>query len=203
MGIKENEKLVYENVAGEIKLKGNSYTVKLPFKGDHPVILQNYLLSAVRLKALKNRHDKDKLLLQKYDDVIKEKLEFGIIEKIDTLIVAEEGTYIPHREVIREDHESTKLRADFDCSAKCGNNISLNESLYKDPSLNPHLFDLFIKFRLYPIAITADIEEANLKFNVHKSHRDYIRFSWFSDINSKNPVTECYRFSRILFGATC
>ena len=100
----------------------------------------------------------------------------GIIEKVDTTIVAVEGTYIPHREVIREDHVSTKLRVVFDCSAKCDNNINLNESLYKGPCLNPQLFDLFIKFRLYPIAILADIEKAYLQINVHKSHRDYIRF---------------------------
>ena len=151
--------MVYENVADEIKLEGNRYTVKVPFRDDHPVIAENYSLSAKRLKRLKNRLNKDKSLLQKYDDVIKEQLELGIIEKVDTPIVAGEGTYIPHREVIR-DHVSTKLRVVFDCSAKCGNNISLNESLHKGPCLNPQLSDLFIKFRLYTIAITADFEKA-------------------------------------------
>ena len=72
--------------------------------------------------------NKDKLLLQKYD-VIKEQLELGITVKIDTPIVAGEGAYIPHCEVIREDYVSTKLCIVFDCSAKCGNNVSLNESL--------------------------------------------------------------------------
>ena len=95
-----------------------------------------------------------------YDDVIKEQLELGITEKGDTPIVTGEGTYIP--QVIREDHVSTKLRVVFDCSAKCGNNITLNESFYKGPCLNPPLFDLFNKFCLYPIAITADIEKAYL-----------------------------------------
>ena len=37
LGIKENERSVYENVADEIKLEGNRYTLKLPFKEDHPV----------------------------------------------------------------------------------------------------------------------------------------------------------------------
>ena len=88
-------------------------------------------MSAKRLKGLKNRFDKDKSLLPKSDDVINLQLELGITEKIDTPIVAGEGTYIPHREVIREDHVSRKLGVVFDCSAGCGNNISLNESLYK------------------------------------------------------------------------
>ena len=163
--------MVYENVADEIKLEGNRYRVKLPFKEDHPVIPDKYLLNAKRLKGLKNRLDKDKSLLQKYDDVIKEQLELGIKEKVDITLVAGEGTYIPHREVIREGHVPTKLCVVFDCSGKCGNNISLNESLYKGPCLNQQLFYLFIKFCLYPIAITADIEKAYLQSNVHKLHR--------------------------------
>lgn len=113
-----------------------------------------------------------------------------IIEKVDTTIVAREATYIPHREVIREDHLSTKLHVVFDCSAKCGENISLTQSLLKSPCLIPRLFDFFIKFRLYPV--TAGIEKVYLHINVHKSHT-----------NSENPVIERYRFYRILFGAAC
>ena len=124
-----------------------------------------------------------------------------IIEKVDTTIVAREATYIPHREVIREDHLSTKLHVVFDCSAKCGENISLTQSLLKSPCLIPRLFDFFIKFRLYPV--TAGIEKVYLHINVHKSHEDYLRFLWFGDINSENPVIDRYRFYRILFGATC
>ena len=59
-GIKENEKALYENVADEIKLEGDRYTVKLLFKEDHPVIPENYSSSAKRLNGLKNRLDKNK-----------------------------------------------------------------------------------------------------------------------------------------------
>ena len=54
LGIKENERSVYENVADEIKLEGNRYTLKLPFKEDHPVTPKNYLWSAKRLKRIKH-----------------------------------------------------------------------------------------------------------------------------------------------------
>ena len=52
--------------------------------------------------------------------------------------------------------------------SKRGSSISLNESLYKGPFFNPQLFDFFIKFPLYPIAITADNEKAYLQINVQK-----------------------------------
>ena len=117
-------------------------------------------MSTKKINELKKRLEKDKSLLQKYDDVIKGQLELGIIEEVGITIAAGEETYIPHREVIREDHVSTKLHVVFDCSAKCGNDISLNGSLYKGPCLNPHLFDLFNKFCLFPIAVTATIKKA-------------------------------------------
>ena len=60
LGIKENEKSVYEYVADETKLEGNRYTVKLLFKEDHPVISENYSLSGKRINGLKNLLDKDK-----------------------------------------------------------------------------------------------------------------------------------------------
>ena len=91
--IKENKKSVNENVADEIKLEENRYTVKLAFQENHPVILENYSLSAKRLNELKIRLHKDILLLQEYNDVIKEQLELGIIEKIDTPNVSGERTY--------------------------------------------------------------------------------------------------------------
>ena len=74
----------------------------------------------------------------------------------DSPIEAGGGTNIPHREVVREDHVSTKLRIVFYCSAKNGNNVSFNETL--GPYLIPQLFNLIIKFRLYPIALTGDVE---------------------------------------------
>ena len=60
LGIKENEKSVYEYVADETKLEGNRYTVKLLFKEDRPVISENYLLSGKIINGLKNLLDKDK-----------------------------------------------------------------------------------------------------------------------------------------------
>ena len=60
LGIKENEKSVYEYVADETKLEGNRYTVKLLFKEDHPVISENYSLSGKIINGLKNLLDKDK-----------------------------------------------------------------------------------------------------------------------------------------------
>lgn len=47
--IKENENSVNENMMGNIKLEKNGYTVKLPFKAEHPFILENYKLIEKKL----------------------------------------------------------------------------------------------------------------------------------------------------------
>ena len=136
-------------------------------------------------------------------NVFKEQLENGIIEEVaDTGDVAN-VTYLPHREVIREDKSSTKLRVVFDASAKSNGNVSLNEALYKGPSLNPELFDLLLKFRINLIAITADIEKAYLQINVDEEHRDFLRFLWYKDVFADVPEIVKYRFCRVIFGATC
>ena len=65
---------------------------------------------------------------------------------------------MPHHGVIREDKKTTKLRIVYDGSArKDGDDVSLNDCL---PNLIPKLFDICVRFRLYLIALVADIEKA-------------------------------------------
>ena len=75
--------------------------------------------------------------------------------------------------------------------------------MYKGPSLNPELFGLLLKFRIHPIAITADIEKAYLQINVDEGHRDFLRFLWYKDVYAEVPEIVKYRFCRVIFGATC
>ena len=204
IGIAEKEVSVYEEFNESIKLEHGRYTVKLPFKELHPVLPDNFELSKKRLLRLKSRLDKDENLKNKYDDVIQDQLKCGVIEEVTTdKGTAGNLTYLPHREVIREDKSSTKIRVVFDASAKNGNNVSLNEILYKGPSLSTELYELLLKFRIHPIAITADIQKAYLQINVAEEHRDFLRFLWFDDVFADSPNIVKYRFRRVIFGATC
>ena len=75
--------------------------------------------------------------------------------------------------------------------------------LYKGPSLTPELFNMLLKFRIYPIAITADIEKAFLQIQVDTDHRDFLRFLYYRNIDDPNSEIVRYRFTRVIFGATC
>ena len=111
-------------------------------------------------------------------------------------------TYLPHREVLRPDKITTKLRVVFDASAKYPNGVSLNDVLYKGPCLNPLLFDSLLTFRSHPIAMCADIEKAYTQIEVDPKHRDFMRFLWYKDPFAENPEIQTFRFTRIIWGVT-
>ena len=118
--------------------------MKLPFKENHPEIPDNYNLCKGRLKTLKRRLDKNSSLKIAYNAKITEQLQSGIIEECKDAGKIGAVTYLPHREVIKSDRKTTKIRVVFDASVKKGNDVSLNEILYKGPSLTPKLFKLLL-----------------------------------------------------------
>ena len=77
---------------------------------------------------------------KEYDNVIKEQLQSGIIEKVDIRSPTEVGNvhYLRHKAVIEGERDMTKLRIVFDASAK-REGSSLNECLAAGPSLLPML----------------------------------------------------------------
>ena len=57
-----------------------------------------------------------------------------------------------------------------------------------------------LKFRIYHIAITADIEKAYLQISINKEHRDFLRFLWYGDLSEE--IISKYIFTRVIFGVT-
>ena len=203
IGIKEKEISKYEQVIEDIEFENGRYKVRLPFKENHAVIPDYYDLCKNRLSKLYNRLSQDRNLLENYDSIIQEQLKYGIVEEVDNPGTFGNVSYLPHKEVLRNDKASTKVRVVFDASAKTKNNVSLNEILYKGPCLTPKLYDLLVKFRLYPVALVADIEKAYLQILIDERDRDFMRFLWYDDVFATKPNIVKLRFCRVIFGATC
>ena len=146
VGINENEASIYDKFNDTIKFKNGRYEVELPFKENHPILHDNYTICKSRLEKMRNKLNEE---LKRNYDVFKEQLEAGIIEKVHNERY-EIGTitYLPHREVVRKDKSSTKVRVVFDARVKRNENASLNEVLYKGPY--PELYKLLLKFRVHP-----------------------------------------------------
>ena len=100
--------------------------------------------------------------MKKYDSVFKEQKDLGIIEEVSEPSALGETHYIPHHQVIRDYHSTTKLRIVSDASSKTAG-PSLNDCLYKGPQMTPLIYDILLRFRPFVYALTADIEKPSCK----------------------------------------
>ena len=205
IGIQKLETTVYELFEDEISFESGRYKVKLPCKPYHPMLPDNYQLCRKRLKGTFDRLCRDPTLLQEYDSIIREQEDRGIIERVASSSDAIVGktTYLPHHPVIRKDKSTTKVRIVYDASAKDSEGTSLNKCLYTGPCLLKTVCEILTRFRLYQIALSADIEKAFLMIAIWQGDRDALRFLWVDNINSLSPQEIIYRFKRVVFGVSC
>ena len=134
--------------------------------------------------------------------MIQDQLNKKMIEPVneeEELEVGKAQHYLPHREVIRLDKNTTKIHVVYDASAK-RNGPSLNDCFYSGPPLTPLIFDVLTRFQAHRVALTANIDKAFLNVVVTQEHRNYLRFLWIDDIHSDNPRLVLRRFTRVVFG---
>ena len=149
---------------------------------------ENYDLSQKQLYGLLNRLRHNTGLLREYDGIIRDQIAKGIVEFVKNLSNGELGRihYLPHHPVIRQDKQTTRIRIVYDASAR-SNGPSLNDTLYVGPSLGQNIMDIMLRFRVYKVALTADIEKAFLMIKVADEDRDALRFLWLEDVGSEIP----------------
>ncbi|XP_045762059.1 uncharacterized protein LOC123865222 [Maniola jurtina] len=171
------------------------YIVALPFKSD-PSVLGNASLNAEkRFNYLERKLEKSPSLRDAYNNIIDEYLEKDYLSPV-TQTRSDVQYVIPHHGVQRDDKVSTKVRIVLDASA-VENDTSLNSLLHKGPNLQSDLFMLLLNFRLFKIAICADIKQMYLQLKVHpefyKFQRIFYRFC-------KDDPLQLFEFKRVCFG---
>lgn len=82
--------------------------------------------------------------------------------------------YIPHKDVLRPDKETTRVRIIFYASSNENHLKFLNDFLVSGPDLNPNL-DMILKFQMYKVAFSSDIEKAYLMILIAKKDRKYLK----------------------------
>ena len=192
--------VVYEEFKEQLwRSKEGWYETGLPWIGNHPSLPSNKEGSLRRLGSLLRKLDSSNSISD-YHEIIQEQLETGVVEHAPDLIHGREF-YIPHKGVIRESAESTKLRVVYDASARAWNGApSLNECLNSGPPLQNKLWSVLIRGRFNPVAVTGDIKKAFLQVRIRAEDRDALRFHWVKDIGTRE--IETLRFTRALFGLT-
>ena len=91
------------------------------------------------------------------------------------------------------------MRVVYDASSKVLG-PSLNDCLHVGPSLNPLLLNILLRFRVYEVAVTADIEKAFLNIEIDPEHRAFLPFLWLDDVDKESPEIKLLRFTRVVFG---
>ena len=159
IGVKENKLSNYEKYKNLTTINSEGcYETKQPFKENLELLNDNYEFCKKRLLNLHKKLKQDSELMKKYDSVFKEQKDLGIIEEVSEPSALGETHYIPHHQVIRNDHSTTKLRIVSDASSKTAG-PSLNDCLYKGPQMTPLIYDTLLRFRPFVYALTADIEK--------------------------------------------
>ena len=109
--------------------------------------------------------------------------------------------YLPHRPVIKESAETTKLKILYDTSSKpTKNSASLNDCLEMVPTLQTSVWDILVRSRFKPILLCGDIEKVFLQIRIWECDRNVLHFHWVNkrDLNR----VEITRFTRLVFGLT-
>ena len=164
--------------------------------GDHPTLV-NKTGSLKRLRNTVRKLEKTDMLEQ-YHAVIQDQLASGVVELAESDVNGREF-YIPHKAVVREAAESTKLRIIYDASAKAHDKApSLTDCLKPGPPLHNQLWTVLVRGRFHPIAISRNIKQAFLQVRIREEDRDAMRFHWFEDLKTRK--VQVLRFTRALFG---
>lgn len=173
-----------------------SYVVALPFKTDPSILGDSLTGSRKRYLSLEKRFLNTPQFRSAYNDIFCDYFEKDYL--VPTYATDKtDGYIIPHHGVIREDKLTTKVRLVLDASARTDTNISLNDIMYPGPNLQSDLFLILLNFRLFPIAMCADVEQMYMRIKVHKEFHKFQRILYRFDTSA--PI-QLFEFKRVCFG---
>ena len=115
----------------------------------------------------------------------------------EMLLPIEKSYYLSHHGVFKDSSTITKLRVVFDGSAKTTSGIPLNDRLMVRPKIQKNLFSILIRFRMYPLALSADIAKMYRQVQLDTEVKDYRWLLW-TDTNSTDIKT--FRVTRVTYG---
>ena len=184
------------------QLSSGRFQVRLPFEPS----LESKLLGESRhialrsLLSMEKRRKSNTNLNEKYVKFMREYEELGHMEKIsenEVNLDSEKTFYLPHHAVFKKTGDTTKIRVVFNGSAKSSNGKSLNDILALGPINQDDLFSLLCRFRLYPIALVADVEKMYRQISIAPEDRNYCRILW--RYSPHEPIS-VYRLTTVTYG---
>ena len=143
-------------VNNHVRLDSGEYAVRLPIRNIEN-LGESYTMALNRFKSLERKLEKNLNIKSQYAAFIKEFIDLSHMSEVESLPKNIPVYFLPHHCVHKADSSTTKLRVVFDGSAASSSGLSLNQVLMAGPTIQPKLFNILIRFRTFPIALTADI----------------------------------------------
>jgi hypothetical protein len=173
------------------------YQVKMPFRSTSSHLTGNYQGAYQRLHSLKRRFQNDSKLKDDYAAVINRYIAEGACTQASNTST-EDRWFLPHHAVSTP--SKPKTRVVFDCAAKYRGK-SLNSELLKGPDNTNPLIEVLLRFRVDPIAVTADIKSMFHQVRVPPEDSKKLSFLWWPNGNiDQEPAL--FEMKAHLFGAT-
>ena len=182
-------------VQSSTKYVEGRYELGVPWNPNAPPLQDNKVLCEKRLESLRRRLQHNTLLKEKYIAVMDDHLSKGYISQIRE---KKNRWYLPHHPVFNP-KKPEKIRVVFDCAARF-NDVSLNDTLLQGPDWTSKLVGVLLRFRRYPVAVTADIKEMFLQVGLSKSDRWAFSFLWWPTNDLEDPPM-VYEWNVHPFGA--
>lgn len=165
------------------------YVVRLPFNDKINLLGKSYHGALKQYHSLERRLNADGALKEKYHAFMNEYASLGHMHIAQNH--KEEGYYIPHHAV------TAKFRVVFNGSYNTTSGISLNETLLVGEKQQDDLAITLMRFRTYPIALTADIVKMFRQVLIDERDRKYQRIFW--RFSQEEPI-QVYELATVTYG---
>ncbi|XP_062541544.1 uncharacterized protein LOC134209563 [Armigeres subalbatus] len=184
------------------KRVGRRFETGLLWKDDEVEFPDSYSMALRRHQCLQRRMEKNPTLRENISRQIQEYVEKGYAHRATPADLENANPrrvwFLPLGAVTNP-HKPGKVRLVWDAAAKVSG-VSLNSALLKGPDQLTLLPTVMFRFRLYAVAVSADIEQMFHQLGILPADRNSLRFLWSE--TSDKPA-EIYLMDVATFGATC
>lgn len=131
------------------------------------------------LLGSERRLSRNSELRKQYSDYMSEYLKLGHMERVtDSKDIHPGCYYLPHHAVFKSEGSHRKIRVVFNASFRSTSGHSLNDCLLPGPKLQPDLWIILSRWRLFRQGFTTDIVKMFRQIRVHQNDVDLQRILW-------------------------
>ena len=169
----------------------------MPMKSCEPTLGSSNAIAMRRFLNLEKKWNNNLSLNERYSLVIQEVIELGHLEKVlDDQLNNPRNFYLPQPCVTKEGSSTTKLRVVF-AACKTTTGYSLNDCLLVGPKCQDDWFNILIEFRMFKIAMSADVAAMYRPVELSLDDCDLHRTLWRK--NPTEPILS-YRMTWVTYG---